>query len=251
MTRRLTLRDWSASILGLAASLVPQIALAQSPDAALSLTYTAPPGCGSKIQVLRQLERALGPDSDTQGWSANIAVQRTAKDDLLLHFDATKAEIHGERSLHVDSCRAAVEASSLLLLLTIDPLRAAEVAQDPQASRVLTTPETEPLEAESTPTLATTPSPSTPAEATASDAPPTRRTPVEDAGARQGGTLGHSVLAPTRYWLGAAALWHSGELVDPGMGALVEVGGEWSRLALAVGAAWLPLQEAGIADDGA
>lgn len=131
---------------------------AQSGDASVDvqLSYDAPRGCGSREQVLARVEQAVSGLPTAVRVSATVTVRESVAG-LNVHYRAFRDGATNERQLVVADCSAAVEASALLLSLTLDPVFGQPGASD--ASEVA-----EPPLAESVPPTATTtnPVPATP-----------------------------------------------------------------------------------------
>lgn len=119
--------------LGLAVSLgfVHAVARGQSsspPGSSgnIELRYDAPDGCGNREQVLERVQQFLrsSPAPDVSLW-AEITVETTERG-LGIHYDASRQGVSSTRELIVVDCQAAIEASALLLVMTLDPVMSVE-----------------------------------------------------------------------------------------------------------------------------
>lgn len=87
----------------------------------LSLSYQSPVGCGTREQVLTRLQSLRGSaEPPANRVEATVVVKRTAHG-YDVSFRAHDAHVKSQRQLVVADCAAAVEASALLLHLTLDP----------------------------------------------------------------------------------------------------------------------------------
>ncbi len=88
----------------------------------IQLSYDAPEGCGTRAQVLARVQQSVrslpGPGVSL---SAQIAVHPT-DGGFTIHYDGFRHGVASKRELVVADCQAAVEASALLLLFTLDPV---------------------------------------------------------------------------------------------------------------------------------
>ncbi len=146
----------------------------------LAVRYEAPGGCGSARAVRERVRRAL-PEREFASLTATIEVKAEPGGyGMAFHASAGSAVV--DKTLHVESCEAAVEAAALLLLLTVEEAPSASDAVGAGASGA---PEKPPVATGQTP-VATgqtpvaagqTPTPATPTKADATD-PSLRRAPA-------------------------------------------------------------------------
>ncbi|MGE5784778.1 MAG: hypothetical protein ACM3ZE_09305 [Myxococcales bacterium] len=124
------------AVFGLSLGLcAPKPGLAAPQDALrdVALEYDAPNGCGSHADVMRRVREALGSATNNlPPVRATISI-RASDSNYLVRFQARKGEVESRRTLVVDGCEAATEASTLLLLLTLDPV----LAESLGANRVM------------------------------------------------------------------------------------------------------------------
>ncbi len=92
----------------------------------IELRYDAPEGCGTREQVLARVQQSVrslsGPGVSL---SAQIVVHSTDVG-FTIQYDGFRDGVASKRELVVADCQAAVEASALLLLLTLDPVLGVE-----------------------------------------------------------------------------------------------------------------------------
>lgn len=122
-----------------------------TPQTSIELTYDAPVGCGNREDVVRRVEQLLeGSDRAYEAVRATVAVRET-RAGLRVNYDATRSGHSSKRELVVTDCAAAVEASALLLVLTLDPVLASSATVDGLA--------TGPVDAEPAPSVEPAPEP--------------------------------------------------------------------------------------------
>lgn len=101
-----------------------------TPQTSIELTYDAPSGCGNREEVVRRVEQLLeGSNRAYEAVRAVVAVRET-RAGLRVNYDATRGGQSSKRELVVTDCAAAVEASALLLVLTLDPVLASSATVD-------------------------------------------------------------------------------------------------------------------------
>jgi hypothetical protein len=102
----------------------------EDPFLGVDLTYDAPSGCGDEREVLRRTQQLLAGPIQRRATKAAVVV-RLVDGGLKLTYEATTDGAPSRRDLVVTDCAAAVEASALLLMLTLDPMAAARAAALP------------------------------------------------------------------------------------------------------------------------
>lgn len=212
----------------------PVVAVAAEPDPlhGVTLEYEGPAQCTSRDEVLTKLRRALGGSSDPLPVAHASIVVAGETPHLVLTYRAQRGEVESRRTLVLDSCDAATEASVLLLLLTLDPvlaetLGASQVVEQAGAPEPAREPEPEPTpvppaSAESPP--APRPEPAKPAVTTEAANPPAQaeeQPPIESG------------------WLAAGGYFVSGIAPRVGFGAALEGGVRWGPLRLGLGGGWI------------
>lgn len=95
---------------------------------AVELTYDAPAGCGDRLQVLHRAHQLLAGPKPPRGTVRAVITVRLAQGGLKVNYEATRDALQSRRDLVVTDCAAVVEASALLLMLTLDPVAAARIA---------------------------------------------------------------------------------------------------------------------------
>jgi hypothetical protein len=91
----------------------------------VALLFQSPSGCGTQQQVLTRLQNLRGSAQEpSYHLEASVVVKRTSHG-YELAYRAEKDAVHSRRRLVVADCAAVVEASALLLHLTLDPHLAA------------------------------------------------------------------------------------------------------------------------------
>lgn len=114
----------------------------------VQLVYEAPVGCGDRREVLRRTQQLLAGPKPQSPVSALVVV-RPNEGGLKVIFEASREGGQSKRELVVSDCAAAIEASALLLMLTLDPVAAARATalqsqpSDPTSPLAETAPEPE------------------------------------------------------------------------------------------------------------
>ena len=145
-----------ASLLALAAAALP--ALAQT--APLELTWTAPPECPRAADVEAEVARIVGRTSGPRKRvSARAAVERTPRGAYKVTIETLADDAPGHRAFEAESCRAAADASALILAITVNPeVSAPEPVLPPSTATATPTPTaTATATATPTPTATATP----------------------------------------------------------------------------------------------
>jgi hypothetical protein len=104
---------------------VPQVAIAEERQVSradnITLDYQAPPECGSHNEVIEKFVELGGSASGmTARVVAKIVVSPQPSHYALL-YQSSIGDTRSERRLELLDCRAVVEASALLLLISLDP----------------------------------------------------------------------------------------------------------------------------------
>ena len=91
----------------------------------LSLTWQAPPECPDEAVVRGEVDRLLaeGP-RPTARIEAHAVVSRSEGGRWRVHIATIRDGVAGERSIEAASCRPLAEATALIVVLAIDPVRA-------------------------------------------------------------------------------------------------------------------------------
>jgi hypothetical protein len=99
----------------------------------IELTYAAPDGCPQRAEVLRAIERQLGPkfSTDTQLRARASVTERGPEDyELLVRYSGSSGT-SSDRRVHSESCQAAADAAALLLALALVPVTVAPAPAEP------------------------------------------------------------------------------------------------------------------------
>lgn len=169
---RLALRRYAA-LLGSSVywlSIVQLRAEPEIPNTSIQLNYDAPPGCGSRELVLERVGQALSGLPTAANVAASVTV-RESVGGVSVHYRATRDGVPSERELVVADCSAAVEASALLLSLTLDPVFGEQASTDSSGAPELNVDEFVAAPATTPEPNRAAPSGPTPAPSDASDAP--------------------------------------------------------------------------------
>lgn len=175
-------------------------------SAPAQLDYRAPKECGTEADVAREFRDLLGDRDEIDPVDARVTVTPRG-DGYLLDFQATYRGAKSQRQLGLLDCRGAPEATAVLLLLTVDPLRAAEL-DEPIVDAP--PPATTPSESTVAP-----PEPAKPSQASASIPPgpkPKARPPQP--------------ASPTPRWVALGPLLRSGTSPEVALGGRLEGGVE-------------------------
>jgi hypothetical protein len=123
---RRAVRCFAASIA--VASLVGRAALAAPPA---ELDWQAPPGCGSREQVLSEVSRLVAT-APAEPLVARARVKTKGKNFQVVIEIAGSA--HGSRTLRAHSCESLARATALIIAMAIDPQAAAVVSEQAENS---------------------------------------------------------------------------------------------------------------------
>jgi hypothetical protein len=104
----------------------------------VQLRWQAPPGCSSRAEVMREIERRLGPDfHGSTHVIADVQVRGGDASSFAIDADIRTETSQQNRHLLAESCAAAGDAAALLIALALDPnqLALAEPAPVPAPPR--------------------------------------------------------------------------------------------------------------------
>jgi hypothetical protein len=205
-------------------------AAARAAPGDLQLTYGAPEGCGSESEVRSKFRALLDEDLEGNRLEARIVVKRV-ESTLLLEFEAIYGGVRSERTLEVEDCASAVEAAAVLLLLTVDPVLAADLGKALEPAPPPETPKAERPPPESPPTR---PEPAerdlAPPKPAERDLAPPERVPAAAAAKR-------NTIRST--WLALGPASNFGATPRVALGGMLEGGLSFDPLDLVVAAAGL------------
>jgi len=128
-------RGTAALLVAIASSGVAASVAAQSADKAVRLDWIAPEECPDAAYVDREVARLLAGDpvSPEKRLNARAEVTKTASA-WRVRIRTNRAGGSGDRTLDAESCRAAADATALILALAVDPARVAANRAAPASS---------------------------------------------------------------------------------------------------------------------
>jgi len=131
---------WGATVLlafgGVLASFAVSQAQPTGPARAVSLEWTVPEACPDIEYVEHEIGRLLAGAATpiTPLLHARAEVKRGGETDWLVVLETDSSEGVGRRTFSAESCRAAADATALILALAVDPDRVATNQSAPAAS---------------------------------------------------------------------------------------------------------------------
>jgi hypothetical protein len=160
-------------------------AYAESTAGPVTLAWSAPPECPREDAVLAEVQAALGPKAGTERPVTARAVVTRAGRGFRVTLTTLRDGAPGERVLEDEACDALARATALIVVLTVDPSRAASLGAP-------------------TPTPSPTPTP-TPAPTPTPTLTPTPRR--ESLAVFAAGTFDDGTLAAPAFGAGVAIAW--------------------------------------------
>lgn len=184
----------------------------------IELSYDAPDACGGRDEVLRRVNALLPAAKTVEGVVKAVVVVRQTEGGWRVNYDATREGAPSKRELVVADCAAVVEASALLLALTLDPLAG---EREPPATSVVEAAPRETVEPPPSGAPKTSVQPS-PAPQTVPAQPTSTRTRVAE-------NEEQTNVAPRRSsvgdsWIGLGGEWVTGIAPSAGRGVRLDVG---------------------------